>query len=497
MAVAFYLSPFLVHSLGTTKYGLWVLFGQAVSYMGLMELGIRTAVTAFIAKHHVKQDQTSLNSTIATALQLCLLLATLVVLLTLIIGLFVTRIFHIAPDLASEARQVFIIIGLTLASQLLGNVYAGTISGLQRYELSNAISILITLFRTIIIVVYISYNSSLMALAVITFSFEQLKHILFIIATYKLIPGLRVKNQLITFRKTSLNQMFSFSNYSFAINVSTKIVFYTDAIVIGIFKFPSEVTIYAIAWSLVEYCRRIIAKLSYVLAPAASEFQALNDKDKLANLLVSSTRAALFIVIPPIVFLLFLGKSFLCLWMGTEFISSYPILVLLLFAEIANSMFFPASNIILGMHKHKYLAFIRVVEAILNLILSVILIQIFGIIGVAVGTLFPSLILNFFFVLPYTVRVIRISAKVFFLTTLRDPLIAFCLSSLLGFILSYIFDPQSWPLFISLGLVFFLIYGVIVYFFALSSIEKGYLGSILRSLIQFVKRRDVFVITKG
>ncbi len=48
--VGFFLSPFVVHHLGNLAYGVWVIIASLVSYMGLMDLGLRGAVTRYVSK---------------------------------------------------------------------------------------------------------------------------------------------------------------------------------------------------------------------------------------------------------------------------------------------------------------------------------------------------------------------------------------------------------------------------------------------------------------
>ncbi|MBA2676981.1 MAG: hypothetical protein H0U76_01070, partial [Ktedonobacteraceae bacterium] len=40
----FFLTPFILHQLGTTNYGLWTLVGSMVAYGSLLDLGIGGAV---------------------------------------------------------------------------------------------------------------------------------------------------------------------------------------------------------------------------------------------------------------------------------------------------------------------------------------------------------------------------------------------------------------------------------------------------------------------
>src|SRR6266404_935706 len=47
--VAFFLTPFVIHRLGQLSYGIWTLVVSMVSYFGLFDLGLRSAVTRFVA----------------------------------------------------------------------------------------------------------------------------------------------------------------------------------------------------------------------------------------------------------------------------------------------------------------------------------------------------------------------------------------------------------------------------------------------------------------
>ena len=50
MVVPFFLTPFVVRHLGTVQYGLWILAVSTVSYLALLDLGLRSAVIRFVSK---------------------------------------------------------------------------------------------------------------------------------------------------------------------------------------------------------------------------------------------------------------------------------------------------------------------------------------------------------------------------------------------------------------------------------------------------------------
>src|SRR5678816_2847734 len=68
MLVGFVVAPFLIHRLGETGYGLWVLIGSLTGYFGLLDLGVRGSVGRFIAYHRAQGDQRGVNATLTTAL---------------------------------------------------------------------------------------------------------------------------------------------------------------------------------------------------------------------------------------------------------------------------------------------------------------------------------------------------------------------------------------------------------------------------------------------
>ncbi len=50
--IAFFLAPYVVGVLGAEAYGVWILVGSLVGYLGLLDVGVRGAVTRYIATHH-------------------------------------------------------------------------------------------------------------------------------------------------------------------------------------------------------------------------------------------------------------------------------------------------------------------------------------------------------------------------------------------------------------------------------------------------------------
>jgi O-antigen/teichoic acid export membrane protein len=68
LLVAFFMSPFVVYRLGNTEYGIWTLVLQLTGYMGVVDVGLRSALIRFISRFHSQKDDDSLNALFSTTM---------------------------------------------------------------------------------------------------------------------------------------------------------------------------------------------------------------------------------------------------------------------------------------------------------------------------------------------------------------------------------------------------------------------------------------------
>src|SRR6478672_4268691 len=66
--VGVFLSPFILHRLGDTAYGIWVLIFSVTGYYGLFDLGIRSSVVRFVSRFAATKDDSALSRLINTSL---------------------------------------------------------------------------------------------------------------------------------------------------------------------------------------------------------------------------------------------------------------------------------------------------------------------------------------------------------------------------------------------------------------------------------------------
>jgi O-antigen/teichoic acid export membrane protein len=410
--VSFLLSPFIVHRLGNSAYGTWVLLGSFVGYLGLLDFGVRGAVTRFVANQHAAGDHQSTSATVVAALRLFAGLALVTLVIAGLLALMLDDLFRIPPDLLDEARIVVLLSGGAVASSLVGGVFAGIVVGLHRFDVDSAVEIAMTLLRAAAVVVALQAGYGLVALGVIQVAVSVLRGSLAFVLARHLYPELSLEGVGPTGHAT--RQLLSFSLFSSLIQLSGMLIYYTDSIVIAAFLPVAFVTYYAIAASLTDYARQVVAAISRVVQPRTSAALATGGIEAVRAVVLSVGPAATLVTVPMAFTFLLRGQRFLDLWMGPAYgpVTDKVLFVLSVPVWLAGGRLVAAAAL-MGINRHHGLAMAIAVEAVANLGLSVLLIKPLGLVGVAFGMAVPSTIVNLAFLPRYLERHLRVPWREF------------------------------------------------------------------------------------
>jgi len=414
MAVGFFLSPFLVHRLGNVAYGVWVLAISSVSYFGLLDLGLRNSVTMFVAKGHTTGDHRGASEVLSAALWVRIQLGALVLVLCGGFAAMFPLIFKVPPAMAFDARMVVLLMGLSFAIYMSIGVFAGVLSALNRYDLYTLVTLVQLTLRVAGVVAVLRAGHGIVAIACCELFAATAGNVLFVYVARRIYPELKIRLKKPNWE--ILKKIWSYSAYVFLLMVAIQLVYQTDNLVVGAFVSASAVTFYSIGNSLCRYTQQLVGAMTTTFTPAASTYDAAGATSSLRALYYNGTRATMAVSLPILITLITRGDNFIGVWMGSQYSHiSGTVLAILATALLFSLQNTPATSIAFGIEKHKTVAKWAVGEAISNLTLSIILAREFGIYGVAVGTLVPSLAVNLIFWPRYVSQLVSISYREVFL----------------------------------------------------------------------------------
>jgi len=423
VVVAFIVSPILVNQLGNETYGIWVLIVSLTSYFTILDFGVNGAIVRFISKYKALNDYKSANKIFSTSFAFFSILAVVVVTFCAIFAVYFKNIFEITQFDQRYLYFVFLIVGVDLALNLIFSVFLGSLKAVGRFVEVNVIAISLNIIKNIIIVILLMKGHSLLAIAVLQLVINSTKFTLQYFTIKKFASFLQFTIEDIN--KESFKQLYNYSVYGFIISVAMKIVFYTDSIVIGAILDVSQVTFYAIPTMLMQYLEHFIWAIIAVLLPIISAQDALGKNENNSKMYKVGTKYAMLLCTPVFLVLYFAGSDFIGLWMGEEYKGpSGQVLQVLLIGYFFFLAQLIAHGILKGLSKHKILAILLSIEAVANLGLSLYLGPIWGIVGVALGTTIPLLIINVIAVPYFTCKELNTNYMMYMLTSCLYPVLS-------------------------------------------------------------------------
>jgi len=393
-----FLSPFILHRLGDTAFGIWVLIFSVTGYYGIFDFGIRSSIIRYVSKYTATRDVEEVSRLINSAMFTYTGVGAFSMLVTLVGCVYVDRLFHIDAGFQSTARWLLFLAGGSVALGFPLGVFGGMLEGLQKFYILNWTNIVSTLLRVLLIVIFLNRGYGLLTAAAITVALPLVASVVRGIIALRVLP--------ITFSwkyvdRKAFRQMANYSGTTFMVIVGSRLRFKTDALVIGKFISTAAITYFYAGSRLVDYAGEVVASMAQIFVPMSSQSDAAGNKDRLRKIFVAGNRACAFTTFPMTAVFLILGKSIIEVWVGKKYVAQgYPVLLILIIPYTAMLIQAASGRVLYGMSKHGKLAIATLLEGVANLILSILLVRRYGIAGDALGTALP-LVGTYLLFMPY------------------------------------------------------------------------------------------------
>lgn len=393
VAAAFVVSPVVVQRLGPESYGLWSALLSAGGYLAVLDLGVHAALVRHIAVDAARGDDARLRSTYSTALTLLAGLATIAFGVLFLGSSWLVDFFGVTAAARAEAILVCRIVAVDFALGLFGAAFLGTLAGLQRFVHVNLATIGLVITKSVILVVLLERGAGLTTVALVQVAATLLKHTLQFVLLRRERPTLRWEPS--SWSRSCARELLSYGAYSVVAVLALKMLLLTDALVVARCVSIEAVTDYAVPASILEHVERLALAGIAVLVPWISAKDAVGDTAGQRSLYVTGTRYAALLVLPIVATLYAVGGDFLRLWMGPGIADrGTSVLRILVVGHLFALPQLLAHGVLKGTGRVRFLATTLIGQAVANLALSLWWVREHGLVGVAMGTLIPVLVVN-------------------------------------------------------------------------------------------------------
>jgi O-antigen/teichoic acid export membrane protein len=409
IVVALVVTPVLVHGLGKVEYGIWVLVGSTVLYLDLFNLGFSRATVKYVAEQHAAGDLERVRRTIATSFLLLSVPAAAALAVSVGIAFGFPHLFGVPHRLATASTVLVILIGADLVISIPGDTFGGTLVALQRYDLLNATLIAVTIAQAAAWTIVLEAGGGLIALGVVTVALSLAGQVARYLLARRLIPGISISRRL--FDRSFVRPLASLSGWIAVFEMARVVIARMDTIVVGLVVGIPAAAVYAVGQKLALLAGRMVQPAIQTFFPHAAELAARGEELALRRMIRSGTRISFGIALPVALVLMVLAGPAVRAWVGPKFDDATLVVVFLAGGTLVSAMTEAGVHVLRGAGEARRPGMIVVLEAVLNLTLSVVLGIALGIKGVALATLAAAATVHLGLLLPYLCRRFGVSVR--------------------------------------------------------------------------------------
>ena len=403
--VGFVSTPIVLGHLGKAAFGAWALIAAMIGYSSLLDLGVGLTVMRQVAQRAHLEDRTELRRIVSTALTIYSAAGVVIVIAGVCVAGKLGAAFHLHSGLRHDFTVAIMIMATTLGLTFPSGLYTGLNQGFGRFRAQSVIVMTQALLGATVTITIAVLGGGLIQLAIgwtATVLLAFAAKVIYAARALGIVPNPR------RFERGMARGLMSVSFWMFIINLANKVIWNTDAVVVGSVIGAVAVAHYSVALGPATAVRTLTDQFNSVTYTAAASLRAQDQRQSLQRLLLEATRVVSSCICPFVVLFLLWGGQFLRLWVGPSFASSNATLVVLVIGMLSTSVQATATQILLASELQSSLAAMAVLEAVANLVCSIVLAHSMGIEGVALGTTIPTTITAFGFYLPKAARQLSI-----------------------------------------------------------------------------------------
>jgi O-antigen/teichoic acid export membrane protein len=352
-------------------------------------------------------ERESAHVILGSASLLSLAIAAGTLLVSIPAALLLPMLLDLSPAEHLLAEAAIMLTGIDVAITIAFSPSVSVLRGLQRYELYNGVQMSGALLQAAITVGVLQAGGGVPEVIAsnifVTIVMRITATALVRRVAPDLIPSIRCA------RRPALRRLASYCCSGFAIDVAGRLYNKTDEFVIASFQPLSAVTPYALARRLGEVTSLVATQCAKAVMPLASELEATDRTQKLRKLYIVASRIALAIATPVALVVTISGHSILTLWVGPAYAGYSSLAAVLAMASLINTSQWSASEVLQGITRHRIVAWSWLGAGLANITLSILLLPMFGLLGVALGTLVPTAVSALLIVMPFANRTLGVS----------------------------------------------------------------------------------------
>lgn len=487
MVVNIFMTPLLISSLGDVDYSLYKVMQSFAGPLSMFHLGISTIVTRSIVQfstdeNYTKQDK---QNTMALAMLASGIMALLVSIAGIIMCLAIPGVYgeNYTHDSIVTGQRIFLIFMASTVLHMLTDAFSGCMVGHEKFVISPAIQLSRTVFKMLMWFVLLKLGMGVLAVTCVDLVISLAT---FLFSMAYAVFGLHETPKLYHFDRKKLWEIISFGSAILLQAIVNQVNNNVDNMILGaVVEEKAIITMYSSALAIYAIYNSLISVIANFFLPKATRLINQNASGKeLTDFVIAPGRFQAILAVACILGFSLFGRNFITIWIGEKYMDAYWVTLMLMIPvtiPLVENTMIPVLDASL---KRIYRSVTLVVMAVLNVVISLLLVPVLGFWGTAIGTAASLIIGHGFLMNIYYAKVFKLQVGRMFYSIFKGILPAGLATIVLCLPLS-LFLPDTTVCFLIKCVGFILLYGLFLILFGLNASEKDMICKMLK-----IKRRQ-------
>lgn len=364
IGIGFFLTPYIIKTVGGTAYGFVGLANNFVSYIQILTTALNSMAGRFIAISYYKEDYENVKKYYTSVFFANLFLSLVISIPCTLLLVFLNKVVDVPSSILFDVRILWALIFGAMLVSVIGSIFVAATYVKNRLELVSLRNIESHILRAVILIGAFSlFLPKVWYVGLATFISGVYVIFVNMYYTKKLMPMVKIRKKYFDFSK--IKELVSAGVWNSVSKLGNVLSTGLDLLITNLFVGADPMGIVAISKTIPTYIQSLFVTVASVFAPQLTISYAKDDNDGMKSQLLFATKLMALFASVPVSFVIVFGKSFYQLWTPTQDAGTLAMLTIITVLEYPISLVvYPLENIFATLNKVKILSIITIITAL-------------------------------------------------------------------------------------------------------------------------------------
>lgn len=388
--------PLLLSCIGQEEYGLYQLIGSIMAYIVSINGILAAGVGRYYCMYKVEGNERMMENTLAIAKRMYWIMSSI----TLVVMVGITAVFRnvyassFTPVQVDECSTMLLILGVNCIVTMNNTINISVITANERFVFLKGSQLITLICQPVLVILLAQVFPSALIVSLIVLVMNVL------CATIQRIYAKSVLEARYTYHgwDCSLARgLLGFSAAIIMVTLADQIFWKTDQLIVGYMFGASTVAVYAVGAQIYTAYMTVGVAISSVFLPRVSAlYHHDHDMVAISALFAKVGRISLMMCLLILGAFAVLGPDFMTLWAGDQYFDSYLIAIIVMMPFTIDLIQNLGLTILQVINKYYFRGAMYLAIAVLNVALTVAMLNMVGLVGAALSTAIAMFVGNGF-----------------------------------------------------------------------------------------------------